>query len=320
MKPEFFKIIHANLFTTEQLRIPPDFLKHISKDKSGIAVIDGPNATYSWHVKFCRTEDGTYLTDGWKEFVRDHCLGEYDFLIFRYEGNMHFTVEIYDKTECQKHVGFSTQMHQELGSSGGVKRRGRPLKKLVEVPRRRVGRPPKDLHELSQKVRGSRLPGRRMPTEKEKAEVWKAAMTFTSSVPYFIRPLYGSSVYTSYIINIPADFARAYLPKHKAEFVIEDHLSGRFWTMNFNPGTLNSFTGGWPTFVLDNHLEAGDICIFELTASGNPLRSILAGLTELTMHINSFIIFMVYPAFVRPDRYISKPRNNFRKYQLHSVV
>ncbi|PIA54643.1 hypothetical protein AQUCO_00900893v1 [Aquilegia coerulea] len=264
MKPEFFKIIHADLFTTEQLRIPPDFLKHISKDESGIAVIDeGPDATYSWHVQFCRTEDGMFLTDGWKDFVRDHSLGKYDFLVFRYEGNMYFTVAIFDQTGCQKDVGFNKRMHQKLGSSSGGKHRGRPLKTLIEVPRRRVGRPPKDLPLLSQ-VRG-RSPSRRMPTEKEKADVWKAATAFTSCFPYFIRPLYASSVYISYVVNIPADFARTYLPTRKTEFVLEDHLSGRFWTLNFNPGTLNSFSGGWPTFVLDNQLEAGDICIFELT-------------------------------------------------------
>ncbi|PIA54644.1 hypothetical protein AQUCO_00900894v1 [Aquilegia coerulea] len=202
-KPEFFKIIHPSLCTTEQLRIPPDFLKHISDEDNGIAVLEGPSATFDWHVRFCKKEGGTYLTEGWKEFVRDNALGKYEFVVFRHRGNMCFHVEIYAKSGC------------------------------------------KTLDEYKAKVRN-------------------AAMSFTSTRPYFMRCLYPSCVYTSYVLNIPTDFAEAYLPKSKKEIVLQDR-SGKSWFVTCNPGRRQyTFCGGWTCFVNENQLNAGDVCVFEL--------------------------------------------------------
>ncbi|KAF5177306.1 B3 domain-containing protein [Thalictrum thalictroides] len=239
-QPEFFKIIHASLGNTQQLRIPPDFLKHIADEDSGIAVLEGPSATYDWHVRFCKKEGGTFLTEGWNDFVRDNALGEYEFLVFRYQGNMCFHVEIYAKSGCKKEdSGGNIQ-----GIVGSTSYRGR-------------GRPPKNalLSQIRGKVRNGRL-----PTEEEKEKVLKSALsfTFTLHLPNFMRCLYASCVYTSYVLNIPSDFAKAYLPKYKSEIVLQGR-NGRSWSVTCNPGKRQyTFCGGWTCFVHENQLNAGD--------------------------------------------------------------
>ncbi|KAF5189097.1 B3 domain-containing protein, partial [Thalictrum thalictroides] len=253
-QPEFFKIIHASLGNTEQLRIPPEFLKHISDEVSGIAVLEGPSATWDWHVRFCRTEGGTFFTEGWNDFVRDNALGEYEFLVFRYQGNMCFFVEIYAKSGCKKEdSGGNIQHNSTQMFIGSTSYCGR-------------GRPPKNalLSQIRGKVRNGRL-----PTEEEREKVLKAALSFTSTLrlPNFMRCLYASCVYTSYVLNIPSDFAKAYLPKYKKEIVLQGR-SGKSWRVTCNPGKRQyTFCGGWTCFVHENQLNAGDVCVFELVCT-----------------------------------------------------
>ncbi|PIA59298.1 hypothetical protein AQUCO_00400296v1 [Aquilegia coerulea] len=62
---------------------------------------------------------------------------------------------------------------------------------------------------------------------------------------------------------IPAVFTKAHFPKRKTEVILKDR-KGKAWTVKFSPGKENYFFGGWPAFVHDNKLKAGDTCIFEL--------------------------------------------------------
>ncbi|KAF9608828.1 hypothetical protein IFM89_011866 [Coptis chinensis] len=172
MRPQFFKIIHPSLNTTRQLRIPPVFVMHISKEDSRRVVLEGPSGNL-WDVKLGKTEDGTFFQNGWQDFVRDHSLGDYEFLVFRYDGSMCFNVHIFDKTGCEKLEGFQEHAistgtprklvessHKGPGRSPNelvnlpAKRRGRPPREIVESSCKRPSRPPKKLVNLSGKKRG----------------------------------------------------------------------------------------------------------------------------------------------------------------------
>ncbi|KAL0287531.1 UNVERIFIED_CONTAM: hypothetical protein Sangu_2687600 [Sesamum angustifolium] len=69
------------------------------------------------------------------------------------------------------------------------------------------------------------------------------------------------------IQNVPYQFATEHLPKCKVKIVLRN-IKGDSWTVNSIPTTKvqtsHTFCGGWLSFVRDNNVDIGDICIFEL--------------------------------------------------------
>ncbi|XP_026446934.1 B3 domain-containing transcription factor VRN1-like [Papaver somniferum] len=69
-----------------KLRIPTEFMKYISNEESERAILKGPSGS-QWHIELCRTEKGTFLQDGWQDFVR------YMKLVFIYETGIEAVAE-----------------------------------------------------------------------------------------------------------------------------------------------------------------------------------------------------------------------------------
>ncbi|KAI3946035.1 hypothetical protein MKX01_024791, partial [Papaver californicum] len=80
-------------------------MKHISNEESDRAILEAP-AGIHWHVKLSKTEKGTFLQDGWQDFVSYYSLWDNEFLVFRYDGNMHFNVAILDNSGCEREYAF----------------------------------------------------------------------------------------------------------------------------------------------------------------------------------------------------------------------
>ncbi|XP_011030819.1 PREDICTED: B3 domain-containing protein Os01g0723500-like isoform X5 [Populus euphratica] len=95
----------------------------------------------------------------------------------------------------------------------------------------------------------------------------RAARSFTSGFPNFVRIMRKFNVSGSYTLKIPHQFSAAYLPNCKTE-VILCSLQGQCWTVNSLPDSkgraVHTFCGGWMAFVRDNNIKIGDICMFEL--------------------------------------------------------
>ncbi|XP_057963541.1 B3 domain-containing protein Os11g0197600-like isoform X2 [Malania oleifera] len=296
-RPAFFKIIYQGL-TTHQLRIPPHFLKHISKEFSETATLKGPSGNI-WNVKLTQVAGCTYIQDGWQQFFKDNCLGDNEFLLFRYDGNMSFDVQIFDKSGCERVLDASITRKHQISALPHVKsRRGRPRKNHVASLHQR---PPKPFEDDCEKVKefkeGKDMAQREIkkeesevlivemdpevmevkeemcarkkidsdvPTNGKRAKLWKAAESFTSALPYFQRTLKKASVERVYILSIPFSF-RMHLPPFKTKIVLQNSV-GKAWVVNSVPGAgkKHFFCGGWSAFVRDNNLKKGDICIFEL--------------------------------------------------------
>ncbi|RDX79301.1 B3 domain-containing transcription factor VRN1, partial [Mucuna pruriens] len=106
-------------------------------------------------------------------------------------------------------------------------------------------------------------------TESQKVErlISKAtnrAATSESKGPSFMVVLQPSYAY-GYSMIIPTAFAKKYLKEKPRDDILLRNLDGRTWLISFR---LGRFRKGWKTFVSDNHLNAGDVCLFELTKSG----------------------------------------------------
>ncbi|KAJ4964637.1 hypothetical protein NE237_016486 [Protea cynaroides] len=101
IKPSFFKVLLGGF--EKQLRIPPEFMKHVNEKLPGKFNFRSPNGTW-WWVKVKKIKDGWFFRKGWSHFVRYHSLKVGEFLVFYYEGNSKFSVTIYDTSACEKEV------------------------------------------------------------------------------------------------------------------------------------------------------------------------------------------------------------------------
>lgn len=81
----------------------------------------------------------------------------------------------------------------------------------------------------------------------------------------------------------------AHLPKCKVKLILRNE-DGESWVINSIPNTRvqtsHTFCGGWLSFVRDNTINMGDICIFELVQNCEFLVRILRVQTEGIDHHN----------------------------------
>ncbi|XP_010255066.1 PREDICTED: B3 domain-containing protein LOC_Os12g40080-like isoform X2 [Nelumbo nucifera] len=111
--PCFFKVfLPKPNINPERLRIPFGFLKHIKGEGSGTVWLRGPSGNM-WRVNLTKNPDGWFFEDGWEVFLKDHISKPGDFFVFRYIGNFHFSVQIFDPTACEKEASFRVKCSQE---------------------------------------------------------------------------------------------------------------------------------------------------------------------------------------------------------------
>ncbi|XP_077218651.1 B3 domain-containing protein Os01g0723500-like isoform X2 [Tasmannia lanceolata] len=298
-KPHFFKVLLGDF--SHHLRIPPAFIKHISKEATykRTAILEGPSSRV-WHVELSRKFNGTYLQDGWQEFAKAHSLRVSDFLVFRYDGNMRFSVLIFDKTACEREDIFTCDSFEEPTFFHEPKKRGRPRKKSLDsgnvVSRQKACAIISKKHP-SDSFRGKYKPSpkpdgvERIETEdldppvsvagrvhylrrrqhvmsEEKGKVQESANSFTSDFPFFTTIMTTCQVRRGFVLDIPICFARAHLPYKRVNIILLDP-KGKVWEVKlvvYN-GNRYCICGGWTAFSRGNNLEEGDSCIFELVGN-----------------------------------------------------
>ncbi|KAI7752152.1 hypothetical protein M8C21_020400 [Ambrosia artemisiifolia] len=289
-RPHFIKGFNPNI-SFDKLKIPSKFVKHLEGKTSGTVYLVGPSGN-TWHADLAQETDGLFILNGWTAFVRDHFLENGDSLVFRYDDNLHFTLQIFDQSCCEKETAFSAECHQDLSifDQHFGKKRDREyaswLSSTVDfVPKKPRSQPHEadNLHEsvneqceaadflnnvdfsssgLETPITSAMPISEVSPNDDEierlsASEADKIARSFTSSFPHFTQ-------------NVPYQFAMAYLPDRKVKIMLHNS-KGESWTINSIPTTRvqtsHTFCGGWVAFVRSNNINVGDICIFELVGN-----------------------------------------------------
>ncbi|KAA8547270.1 hypothetical protein F0562_003866 [Nyssa sinensis] len=98
--PHFFKIIHSGIVQDQKLRIPTKFMKKHGKDLSNLAFLKVPSGE-EWQVKLINSNGKVWIQDGWQKFIKHYSIGLGHFLVFRYDGNSHFHVLIFDMSASE---------------------------------------------------------------------------------------------------------------------------------------------------------------------------------------------------------------------------
>jgi hypothetical protein len=115
-------------------------VKHLPKELPEQAILRGSSGD-EWPVKLCKTAEGIYLQDGWKHYFEDHSLGDNEFLLFKYNGELCFDVIILGKDGCERVYGSLIRTNHENDSSSGA---GRPRKTSLRSHLLHESKPSKD--------------------------------------------------------------------------------------------------------------------------------------------------------------------------------
>ncbi|KAI3962693.1 hypothetical protein MKW92_006122 [Papaver armeniacum] len=103
-----YRVGSFGVLLNPESRIPVAFCQRLPTESPACkwAILQGPNGA-SWVVQVNKTENGTYLEDGWEKFVQENCLKKYDFIVFRHEGGMQFLLKVFKGNGCPREECFA---------------------------------------------------------------------------------------------------------------------------------------------------------------------------------------------------------------------
>ncbi|PIN16087.1 hypothetical protein CDL12_11264 [Handroanthus impetiginosus] len=280
----------------EHLAIPKKFTNSLREKMLQTVSLRGPSG-HVWNVGLVKNGDVLFLKLGWNAFVEDHGLQENDILIFKYSGDSRFDVSIFDQGSlCEKEACYFVKKCEHAVIGQGSKRRrsmqessedttessdGAADCQLIEKIQSGSARKDTSGAKLTQSTprrrrktkKGRRGSGesnvfqlksrRRKVTEEEikrAAEMANAAAA--ASADCFTVVMRPSHVYKGFFMSIPAEWAKANLPSRDESIVLR--VKDQEWLAKYHyKGYGGGLTGGWRNFVMDNFLEAFDVCLFE---------------------------------------------------------
>ncbi|XP_014754866.1 B3 domain-containing protein Os03g0120900 isoform X3 [Brachypodium distachyon] len=144
----FFKVLVGDF--ARRLEIPRDFLCHIpdvggrrsdTSVASSAQVMLKHSKWKTWPVELEKVDRRVFMTTGWSRFVEDNSLREYEFLLFRYDMDLHFMVSVFGRNACEKAIRYSGSGAQATGNLEAKlrsdicpsNRRGHSADKLTEI-------------------------------------------------------------------------------------------------------------------------------------------------------------------------------------------
>ncbi|KAL6893503.1 hypothetical protein ACP4OV_007601 [Aristida adscensionis] len=249
--------------------------------EGSIVTLQMPGKSKNWHPKFYkRTDRRVYMLRGqWLKFIRDNHVHQGDIcLLLPTKGGTRFTFTVYliRAAGSLSRVGTS---FQRVGSCHG--RSGRKMTPTVHINEESTEgenvSSESDMHETPPELPQTDSGGSSEPpyitphkcrlSRSQKKIVEETVRAIQSEFPIFVSIMTKSSVGVTRqaMIELGSRFAAPHLPDKGKTVVLQ--CMGKVWKtkMIVHSGkTRWLLKGGWHTFVRDNGLQVGDICLFEL--------------------------------------------------------
>ncbi|XP_055960159.1 B3 domain-containing transcription factor VRN1-like [Mercurialis annua] len=266
--PHFFKIILDD--HDEKLYIPRKFVRLYGNNLSNSVVLKVPTGA-KWKLELVKCDGEIWLQNGWQEFVKYYSIAYGSFLVFEYnQEKSEFDVSIFDTSALEidypseianRHndeCNLEKQIHQETEILYRKLKRKSPLQ-FPQPSNKKIKL------EKSTETRTQSL------TPQEKAEaIRRAASNFKSENPYFMVAMQPTSLHlkSHYRLAIPSSFVKKYFNKPQGIAILST-IDGNLWPVEHkyyvsDASSSAKFSRGWKEFAIRNHLEIGDVCIFEL--------------------------------------------------------
>ncbi|XP_078170835.1 putative B3 domain-containing protein Os06g0632500 isoform X1 [Carex rostrata] len=307
-RPQFFRVLIPNPFV--KLPIPQNFMKHLDGDRYNKATLLSPHGKF-WHINLHQEGNDLYLDGGWSNFAKEHDLCTGDFVVFRYEGNMVFTVKVFDVTCCLKEYELasckspgcsstsnesseveSLTLNQSSEHEDEVQCNSTPSskkRKSIEISRKRTASPATASIKKSKKTSSSSATP---PIEKTKrithvssTPIKRIEKTTPSSPTPPIEKAHKNSPsltslphfekvvrpYSSNYMSFPKKFCNRHGLVSRKGITLKNLKGKSYDVLLFDRNTEVRVGKGWRDFTSENGLRDGDICIFTLVAKSTML-------------------------------------------------
>ncbi|KAF8405107.1 hypothetical protein HHK36_010005 [Tetracentron sinense] len=275
--------------------IPKKFVRKFGNTLSDVAFLKVPSGTI-WCVGLRKADGEVWFQNSWQEFMEYHSIHDGHFLVFRYDGNSHFHVLIFDMSACEIEYPFDTKKFEEpkkeiseedfveiLDASPPcqTRRDGAPLPRLWSHKNMRLSfatRYFKGLQNVTLRVLDGRTWSVWCTYGKTSAKIcggWKAFVRDNyleeGDVCVFelIKRKHIELKVTIFRVRIPPAFIKHDNGVVSGKAILKDPL-GRFWHVEVEKVQNDFFfKNGWQGYVKDHSLELGDFLIFRY--NGNSL-------------------------------------------------
>nr|ADX86900.1 auxin response factor [Helianthus annuus] len=224
--------------------IPPDSKFNLSIPKSFLTKLDGWRGKKATLRRGCHTwavhiGDGGVFGDGWRKFVVENGVQEFDIIVFKHQGNMVFDFFVFDPSTCER-------QYSDLPDN-------------VEV-----SLPESDsLHTLER----SRMLKKRKRTDYSSQGKDKCIQLDDDSCFVTIMTPYNI---TSSRLIVPMEFARSNgltTKRMHTQVVLVDEAK-RTCPAKLHIMTRQVRLTGWRKLMSKNNLKVGDVCMFKLVEDG----------------------------------------------------
>nr|GMD53950.1 B3 domain-containing transcription factor VRN1-like [Ipomoea batatas] len=280
--PQFFKFI---IFSHEltRLRFPLEFVRRHGRNLPKVACLEVPTGEVSKIHVIHDSQGHIWLAKGWEEFTKNYSIREGHFLVFRYDGESHFHVLIFDKTASEieypqiivSHGGVESL--EDLSQKCGPNKRKRQEDQTESFCNRfnhvrvKVENSPDDEDEGSPPLMSPKISTGQKQSLVKTAEMDYSAYQRAKAFK-FKNPFHISVMSPSYIsskngrLYIPSPFAKKhFLGQSSNDFVLVS--GGRSWPAKCGLSRNCARISGWKAFAVDNKLKVGDVCILEIMKS-----------------------------------------------------
>ncbi|KAL5704455.1 hypothetical protein ACHQM5_022884 [Ranunculus cassubicifolius] len=226
----------------QRLCFPRKFVRMFGEKLPEMILLKGPKNTV-WNIGLSKNDNRMFLERGWGEFVRYYTLDESDLLLFRYdEWDECFYVIMFDTTACEKKGCESAQITSNPDAPKAGSRQKLTYNRYFCSHRRKV-------------------------TAEEKQHALRSAKAVKSTKPNFIAVMKPCHVYKRFYLTLPKNLICNYLSRQPESAFLRVPPSTKTWTVSIlykEHGQKGGISGGWARFVMDNNLEEGDVCVFEI--------------------------------------------------------
>ncbi|XP_039775483.1 putative B3 domain-containing protein Os04g0347400 [Panicum virgatum] len=253
-KLQFLRVLLPKDFM-EKMLIPAKIVQYIPKEHLDYrkAIVSGPLGKVS-PIELEMNQSGVFFRGGWSQFLVLPGITEDNSLLLRYEGNMVFTVKVFEADGHQresKHKDIGTQQVSTLPDI-----RERQEESSVSIQKRCNSN---WLNSGGQKMQKGPI------TRLKKAPLWRKSV-FKIGPPSWIKKEINANSLKRELALSAAFCGAIGLPEHCTITLKTSMSSTESWQVLALPSKKGSYQlrNGWMRFCKENSLKIGDICTFNV--------------------------------------------------------
>ncbi|KAG2571302.1 hypothetical protein PVAP13_7KG131200 [Panicum virgatum] len=251
-KLQFIRVLPKDFM--KKMLIPAKFMQHYILNEhlnNRTAIIFGPLGKVS-HIEIEMNQSDVFFSGGWSQFLVLHDITESNALLLRYEGNMVFTVKVFEPDGCQRESKTKDIRMQQVSTLPDIEEQ-------QEAPSISIQKHYKN--DLSSN-NGEKKP-KGPVTCLTKAPLWTKSV-FEVGPPSWIKKQINANTLRE--LALQTAFCDAIGLQEPCIITLKTSMSStKSWQVHALPRRRSyRLRLGWSRFCKENDLKLGDICTFDI--------------------------------------------------------